>query len=383
MSEEEHYPAELDRRREDRRGGFIRLADYTLPELRKAFLTGALLVGILALFVYMVHEVLVAVIAGVVLAAYLIPFDDWTRKRLKNPTLTAITVIVVVIVPLAAVLTYSWVEISNTAEYLNENREAVAQEISVALQRLPYGEGLVVRDDMSRLVSRVANRSQEIVAGVQETLDILVLSIAVFLFTVFYILTEHTAIVAYLRRRIPGRYQPLTTRITDSIRYVAYGALYATFLTQVLKALIVLAMNLIWDVPLAVVLALAAFFIGFLPIVGSWSIYVPTAVYIMVFEDDVVGGVLMLLVGLLGNTVFISMYLRPRIAASKSRVLNFYWMFIALVTGVYTFGLVGIIIGPVLIGMLKAVFESVSAGGVEMAGESGSAAADAPVTPAG
>jgi predicted PurR-regulated permease PerM len=69
----------------------------------------------------------------------------------------------------------------------------------------------------------------------------------------------------------------------------------------------------------------------------------------------------MLLVGFVGNTIFISTYLRPKIAAAKSKVLNFYWMFIALVTGVYTFGLMGIIIGPVLIAMLKAILDSISA----------------------
>jgi predicted PurR-regulated permease PerM len=68
----------------------------------------------------------------------------------------------------------------------------------------------------------------------------------------------------------------------------------------------------------------------------------------------------MLLVGLFVNTLFISMYLRPKLAADRSRVLNFYWMLVALVTGVYTFGLAGILIGPVLIGMLKAIFDTVS-----------------------
>jgi predicted PurR-regulated permease PerM len=62
------------------------------------------------------------------------------------------------------------------------------------------------------------------------------------------------------------------------------------------------------------------------------------------------------------NTVFISMYLRPKIAADRSRVLNFYWMFVALITGVYTFGLAGILIGPILIGLLKAVIDTVTAG---------------------
>jgi len=42
-------------------------------------------------------------------------------------------------------------------------------------------------------------------------------------------------------------------------------------------------------------------------------------------------------------------------------VLNFYWMFVALVTGVYTFGLAGILIGPILIGLLTAVVDTVTA----------------------
>jgi predicted PurR-regulated permease PerM len=184
--------------------------------------------------------------------------------------------------------------------------------------------------------------------------------VAVFLFTTFYVLTDHARIAAYIRSKVPGRYAPLAEAVTENIRHVAYGALYATFLTQIVKSLVVLGMNLVWDVPLAVVLAIASFFIGFLPIVGSWSVYVPVAVYLMVFRDNVVGGVLMLLIGLLVNTVILSLYLRPKIAAEKSGVLNFYWMFLALVTGVYTFGLVGIIIGPILIGVLKAVFETIT-----------------------
>ena len=354
-----------DRRRADRRSTFVRLADYTIPELRKAFLTTAFLVAILVLFVYMIHEVLVAMIVGVVLALYLIPFYRWLRERLENPTLTAVSVIVVVIVPLVAVISYSWIEIADAAEDLNEDRAEVATQITEALQRLPFGERLEVQEDLTRWVAEAASRSTEIVESLKGTLDILILSIAVFLVTLFYVLTDHDRILAYLQDRIPGRYRPLRDRLTENIRHVAYGALYATFLTQLVKSVVVLAMNLIWAVPLAVVLAIVSFFIGFLPIVGSWSVYVPVSVYLMVFEENIFGGILMLLIGFLGNTVFISMYLRPRIASSKSRVLNFYWMFIGLVTGVFTFGLVGIIVGPVIIGMLQAVFDSVIEGPIE------------------
>jgi len=42
-------------------------------------------------------------------------------------------------------------------------------------------------------------------------------------------------------------------------------------------------------------------------------------------------------------------------------VLNFYWMLVGLVTGVYTFGLVGVLLGPIVIGLLKAIIDTITA----------------------
>jgi predicted PurR-regulated permease PerM len=85
------------------------------------------------------------------------------------------------------------------------------------------------------------------------------------------------------------------------------------------------------------------------------------AAWLLVFRDALAPAVLMMVIGFLLNTVFISMYVRPKLAAAKSRVLNFYWMFVGLIAGVYAFGLPGIILGPILIGLLKAVVDTVTA----------------------
>jgi predicted PurR-regulated permease PerM len=141
---------------------------------------------------------------------------------------------------------------------------------------------------------------------------------------------------------------------------VLYGAIYSTFLTQGIKSLIILAMNVAFQVPLAGVLAIISFIIGFFPIVGSWSVYVPVAAWLAVFRDSPFQALAMLAIGFVVNTLYISTFLRPKIAAERSRVLNFYWMLVALVTGVYTFGLVGILLGPMLIGLLKAILDTIA-----------------------
>ncbi|MBI4409624.1 MAG: AI-2E family transporter [Gemmatimonadetes bacterium] len=349
-----------DRRRRERRSDHVRLADYAVPELRKSVFTAALLAAILALLAYMVHEVLVAIIAGVVLGAYLIPFHDWLCRRLGRRHLAAFLTISAVTVPLVVIVAYSWMEFSGAAGYLQTHQQEIARRLTAGLHQLPFTERIRVEDDLPRWVAGLAERGTSFVDDLQETIGTTVVSIAMFLVACFYVLVDHERILTYMRRKVSARYRDLADEISGNMRAVVYGALYATFLTQLLKSSVVLLMNLIWDVPLAVVLAIVSFFIGFFPIVGSWTVYLPVAIYLMLFRGDVAGGILMLVIGFFGITLFMSMYLRPKIAAEKSQVLNFFWMFLALVTGVYTFGLVGIIIGPVLIGVLKAVFDTVT-----------------------
>jgi predicted PurR-regulated permease PerM len=108
------------------------------------------------------------------------------------------------------------------------------------------------------------------------------------------------------------------------------------------------------------VLAIVSFIIGFFPIVGSWSVYLPVAGWLAVFRDSPGQALAMVIIGFGVNTVYISTFLRPKIAAERSKVLNFYWMLVALITGVYTFGLVGILLGPMLIGLLKAILDTIT-----------------------
>jgi predicted PurR-regulated permease PerM len=198
-------------------------------------------------------------------------------------------------------------------------------------------------------------------AQLREALATDSLSAAVFLFAAFYVFTQAGSIVSYVREKIPPRYSRLQGILVTNVRGVLYGAIYATLVTQAAKSAIIFALNLVFGVPLAGVLAILSFIIGFFPIVGSWSVYVPVSLWLLVFRGNTVGAILMFVVGMLLNTLFISMYLRPKLAAERSGVLNFFWMFVGLVTGVYTFGLAGILLGPLLIGVLKAVIDSVTA----------------------
>lgn len=360
MIETEAESGPNDRRRDERRRT-SRVADLSVPEFRRIFLTWLLTAIVVGLFLWMVRDVLIAAILGVVIAAYLRPLYRWLHARIDRPIASAVLTLLVVIVPALGALAYSYTELVDVLGYISRHQSEVASRIDAAIRRLPFLATVDATDTVRRYVLLVSDYGTKIPSAVQETVVELSVAITIFLLTAAYVFTDADSIVRYVRSKVPQRYDRLRESLVTNVSGVLYGAIYSTLLTQGLKTLVIFVMNVAFGVPLAAVLAILSFIIGFFPIVGSWSVYVPVAAWLLVFRDSPVKAGLMVLVGFLLNTVFISTYLRPKIAAERSGVLNFYWMFVALVTGVYTFGLAGILLGPILIGLLKAVVDSVTA----------------------
>jgi predicted PurR-regulated permease PerM len=356
-------PQQGERRQLDRRAAH-RVVDLTLPELRRIMITSMLSVIVLALFLWMVRTVIIASILGIVIGVYLRPLFFWFTRGFGGRRAPAgIVTLLGVIVPVFGVLAFSYLELADVAAYVDRNQVEIAREIDASLHRLPFFRDANTADAVRRAVAQASAYGVRIPLAIRSAVAGFTVAAAIFLFTAFYVMIDGERIAAYMRGKIPPRYAELSAALERNVQGVLYGAIYSTLLTQTLKTVIILALLVAFRVPLAPVLAILSFVIGFFPIVGSWAVYVPVAGYLIVFRDAPGAAITVLTVGFFVNTLFISNYLRPKLAAEKSRVLNFYWMFVGLVTGVYTFGIAGILLGPILIGLLKAVVDTVTTSG--------------------
>lgn len=352
-------PPTQERRRIERRVN-ARVADLTLPEFRRILITTILFVVVLTLFIWMVRTVIIAAILGMVAATYLRPLHDRLVRPLRAVPLAAGLTLALVLVPLLGLVAWSYVQLQDAIRYVAANEVEIAAQIDAALERLVFIGERISTVSVREWVARAANYGAGLPDELREAIVGFSIAATIFLFTAFYILIDRDAIARYVRAKVPPRYQELSAALETNVRGVLYGAVYSTLVTQLMKTAVVFALLVMFDVPLAAVLAVMSFLIGFFPVVGSWSVYVPVAAWLIIFRDAPIPALVVVLVGFLVNTVFISTYLRPKLAAERSRVLNFYWMFVGLVTGVYTFGIAGIILGPILIGMLKAIIDTVT-----------------------
>jgi predicted PurR-regulated permease PerM len=349
-----------ERRRLERRTN-ARLGDLTLPELRRIVVTSFLFVIVLVLFLWMVRTVIIGAILGLVTAVYLRPVFRWIRDRTGKPGLAAALTLIALLIPVGIAVAYSYTEIIEFAKYLNTHESEIVARIEAKVTEVPFIGGENANQTVRGWVSALAGFGGRLPVMLKDAVGGFTVSLAIFIFTAFYVFTDTERIGGYLRGQVPPRYAVLVGALERNVKGVLYGAIYGTLVTQVIKTVVILVLLLVFRVPLAGMLTLLSFIIGFFPIVGSWSIYVPVAGWLYAWRGDTLQAILLIAIGFFINTIYISNYLRPKLAAERSRVLNFYWMFVGLVTGVYTFGLAGILLGPILIGLLKAIIDTVTA----------------------
>jgi predicted PurR-regulated permease PerM len=338
-------------------GDSRRLSELTIGEAKRILVYGVVVVVAVGLLALLVGKVLVALLLGVVAGVYLLPVQEWLERRLGARSGSALVTIALIVVPLIAVTSYAWYELSDYSNLVHNKREDIINSISTSLGRyLPISrEG--TRASLQLAFAEAVTRSAEASEELRKRAALLLASLSLFFFTLFYVLTQRIRIAAYLKVRIPGDYLPLYEKLTTNVGGALRGALRAVFIDQTLKAVVILVLNLVFDIPLALVLAIITFLLGFFPLLGEWAIYVPVSVYLLVFRHEPMSASVYMVIGIL-ITLGSSLLLRPRLASASAQRFSFYWMLLALVAGVYVFGIPGIVLGPAILGFVKAVADT-------------------------
>ncbi|HEX8179805.1 MAG TPA: AI-2E family transporter [Pyrinomonadaceae bacterium] len=334
-----------------------RLSELTVADARRIIVYGSAVVLAVGLFALLVGKVLVALLLGVVAGVYLLPVQEWLERRLHARAGSALVTIALIVVPLCVLVGYAWHELSGYSNYVSKQQPEMIEQISRAVEQYVPVSRQGLRVGLQKAFGEAVTRSAEAVQALRERAPLLLASTTLFFFTVFYVLTQRQRIAAYIKVRVPGEYLPLYDKLGENVGGALRGALQAVFIDQLLKAVLVLVLNIVFDVPLAVVLAIATFLIGLFPLLGEWAVYLPVSLYLLTFRHDPTAATIYLIAGVL-MTLGSSLLLRPRLAARGAGRFNFYWMLLALVAGVYTFGIPGIVLGPAILGFIKAVFDT-------------------------
>ena len=212
------------------------------------------------------------------------------------------------------------------------------------LQRQRFGRDIPNLDAVLKMgASRIAGLVTEGAGVLARSVAVVVVNVIIMLFALFFFFRDGDAIMSRLRRVLPfdpsfreGRIRETALLIKASISSGIIVALVQGAVGGITFALLGLGAPVFWGVTMA--------FFSLLPL-GAWIVWLPVAMWLLI-TGEIGRGVALLAIGA-GGISLIDNFLRPMLLAGRTE-MNGLLVFISLLGGIAAFGLIGLVLGPVI-----------------------------------
>lgn len=196
----------------------------------------------------------------------------------------------------------------------------------------------------------VASGSGAVLGGVAIWLFQLVVS----LFALFFFLRDHRAIVRLLRWFLPFD-EAQKDQVLRQVQDLVFASVVAGLVIAALQGAIGGIAFWLLGVRAPVVWGTVMAFLSLLPMLGSWLVWGPVAIWLLA-TGEVARGIILIVVGA-GLIGLIDNVLRPMLLSGRS-AMNGLVTFVALLGGVAAFGFIGIVLGPVVVAVATALLNA-------------------------
>ena len=318
----------------------------------------------------MVQPFLNVILWATVLVILFYPVHRRLVERLKKPSLAAliscVLVILIILVPVTLITLAVINELSGAVEtvqagvnYLLDPNSRLTGPILNFLNRyidvtqLRSEEFLVER--LRGVGGQLAGRTLGFIGGVVGA----IVQTFFVIFTMYYLFRDGENISRTVRDSLPLERQQaesVMTRTRDVIDASVYGVLTIAIIQGTLGGLA------FWILGLrsAIIWAVVMTFLSMVPMLGAFIVWVPAAIYLAV-----TGHVTKALLLALWGTLVIGMidnFLRPKLVGSRTR-LHELFIFFSVLGGLNVFGVLGVVLGPVVLAITLSLIDVYRAAG--------------------
>jgi predicted PurR-regulated permease PerM len=208
--------------------------------------------------------------------------------------------------------------------------------------------GTLVSDTFSAVARVVATR----VGGFLADFLVFMFQLIVTLIALFFLLRDADTIMREIRTVLPFDVS-VRERMIRQTRDLIYASAAASFVIASLQglagglafALVGLGAPVFWGVAMGL--------LALLPFLGTWVVWGPAAIW-LIASGHVARGVTLAVLGV-AIIASIDNFLRPAILSGRAQ-MNGFLMFISLLGGVGVFGLLGLILGPLVMVIVMSLF---------------------------
>ena len=348
----------------------------TEPQAAARFAT-ILFYGVVLLLSYLVFRIFQPFLVPLSWAGvFVVFFYPWHARlearfgKTRAAALSTLLVALILIVPALLVMTAFVREGIDAARQFEQVRKEEQTPIFAYLQhgwdwlgrRIP----LPVDKNPAELLREIAQALGGFLAlkagSVVKNIAIFFFDLFVVVFAMFFLFRDAGVILTGLRSLLPFE-ETHRERLLGQARDLIYASVTASLIVAAVQgtvgglafAILGIGSSVFWGVMMA--------FFSFVPLLGTWIIWVPAAVWFMV-DGHLWKGIALLIVGA-AVVSSVDNLLRPWLLTGRSQ-LNALLVFIGVLGGISIFGMLGLVLGPIVIataaGALQAYRQSKNSG---------------------
>jgi predicted PurR-regulated permease PerM len=317
-------------------------------------ITYVLIIGIFILAIIVIKPVAMSVLLGILLAYVFFPVYRFLLKRIKNKNIAALIVCVGVLILIAAAVFLILTSLFKQAVtfYLELQEIDFVNLLNRVFPNFSESYPAIVgsvNSYISNFLSNVFNRFSDFVLN----LPVMLLKLFVVIFTFFFCLRDGKRALEYLKSLAPFKKETME-KFSKQFKDVTNSVLIGQIVVGVLQGLVAGVGYFIFGVPNALILMLLTMLIGIIPLIGPWLVWIPVDIYLFATGRYGSGIGLLIYGSILIN--WIDTVVRPLIVSKKTRI-NSAIVIVGMIGGLFAFGILGLIIGPLVLGYILLIIE--------------------------
>ncbi len=188
-------------------------------------------------------------------------------------------------------------------------------------------------------------------------LPLTVLNIVVLFLALYYFLHEREGVDDFISKILPSHYLKDLSEILEPTKKIVNGLIYGNMMSAMITGFLATIGFIIFGVPYAFLLGLLVGFAALLPVTGPWLVFIPVGLFYL-FIGDMLRGATLLIYGGAFLGLLYHFYIFPKFGGNQAQLHPFI-IFVGLLGGLYMMGPVGLLYGPIILGLLKGVTETI------------------------
>ncbi|MCK5321063.1 AI-2E family transporter [Candidatus Pacearchaeota archaeon] len=321
-------------------------------KIMKQGMAGLLIFGIFVIAFLILKPIVISILFGLLFGYILSPVYKKIQKHLKWKSLSALIVIIgltaIIVIPLIYIVPSLVKQLFDTYVLLqNFNFNSLLQEFiqgDVATSLAMNLDNII-----GKIFSTVLNQFTIFLVNLPSFL----LQFSVFLFVFYFTIRDLDKLKEYLSNLSPFS-KPTGGKFMEEFKGITHALIFGQILIGIIQGLAVGICLFFLGVPKALVLTFIACIVSIIPVLGSWLVWLPVGIFLIV-TGNTFSGFFILLYGFFFVSI-IDNILRPYFL-SRGSGLPIALSVIGTIGGLYFFGIAGLILGPLILAYVLIIIE--------------------------